>query len=330
MPDAVKQLALRSCAALFAAGLLFALPEAAAPQNRPAPVDTVRLRFNWPVGKVATVETTRFRERVTEKTDTVAGSARYRMHVQQHPEGLLIVYDSFDVSTGAGTPAGASAAQATAERLADLMPSYVVSREGEFLRIDGVAALRARMHALLGSMLQADSTGQARAALESLVSEQVLNHVAAQEWNSLVGMWIEADLEMGQKYELEEEAPIPLIPGSMVTMVSEFSIERRIPCREGGTTPDCVEIHLLSFPDPEEVKVIIRRFMDRIASQPAMARFGFESLDLENELVLIIEPATLLPHRARLSKSVEGVVVADGKKSNVSQLDIRTFRFTYR
>lgn len=91
-----------------------------------------------------------------------------------------------------------------------------------------------------------------------------------------------------------------------------------------------MEIHLLSSPEPEAVQAILRQFMERIASQPALANFAFERLDLENELVLIIEPATLRPHRARLARSVEGVVRADGKTSNVSQRDVRTYSFTYR
>jgi hypothetical protein len=321
--------------ALRTAGLLtllvlLAAPQEAVPQSRPAAADTIRLRFNWPVGKTATVETTRFRERITETTDTFAGGARYRMQVRQHADGLLIVHDSFNMA-GPTALAGQLALQVAAERIADLVPSYVVTREGEFLRIDSVEALRARMSSLFSSMLQpGDSTGQASGVLASLTSESVLNSIAAQEWNALVGMWIEADLALGEKYELEEEAPIPFIPGAMVTMQSEFSIVRRVPCRESGSTPDCVEIRLMSRPDGEEVQMLIRRFMDRIAAMPGATSFGFESLDLENELVLIIEPATLLPHRARLSKRVKGVVVAQGKKSDVSQLDVRTYAYSYR
>jgi hypothetical protein len=322
----ITSLKRRACLALVAGGWLLAVPETAVPQSRRAAPDTVRLRFNWPVGKVATVETTRFRERVTDRTDTFQGGGRYRMQVQQHPEGLLIAHDSFDIVSAAATP-GLAASPTLQERVADLFPSYVVSRDGEFQRIDNVAGMRTRM----SSLLQAgDTTGKMRDALESFVSEEVLNAIAAQDWNALVGKWVDADLELGETYELEEEAPIPLIPGTIVAMLSEFAIERRVPCSESGTTADCVQIHVRSHPDPEEVKMLIRRFVDRIASAPEQASFGFDRLELENELVLITEPATLLPHRARLTKSLKGVVVADGKKSNVSQLDVRTFRFTYR
>jgi hypothetical protein len=316
---------------LLLAVFLLTVPQPASPQDRAAVADTIRLRFNWPVGKVATVETTRFRERVTERTDTFAGGARYRMQVRQHPEGLLIAHDSFDVAVDPKVPGGALALQLAAERVADLVPSYVVSGEGEFLRIDSVAAMRTRLNALFASALpRQENTGQARAMVESLMSEQVLNRIAEQEWNTLVGTWIEADLALGAKYEVEQEAPIPFIPGAMLTMLAEFWIERRVPCLETDSTTDCVEIHLLSRPDAEEVQLLIRRFVDRMAAMPAATGIGFESLDLENELVLIIEPATLLPHRMRLSKRVKGVVVAQGKKSEVSQLDLRTHRFTYR
>jgi hypothetical protein len=56
----------------------------------------------------------------------------------------------------------------------------------------------------------------------------------------------------------------------------------------------------------------------------------FESLDVENEMVLITEPGTLRPHRVQLTKSVYGVVTAGGERGEVSQLDVRTFQYRYK
>jgi hypothetical protein len=98
---------------------------------------------------------------------------------------------------------------------------------------------------------------------------------------------------------------------------------------EGGAGSDCVEIHLVSTPDPAAMKEILAQFMERLLSTPGLGGIGFESLELENEMVLITEPSTLRPRRAVFSRSVAGVVAADGQRSEVSQTDIRTFRYTY-
>jgi hypothetical protein len=112
-------------------------------------------------------------------------------------------------------------------------------------------------------------------------------------------------------------------------MISEFSIERRTSCVEGGTGEDCVEIRLVSTPDPDAMKAILAQFTERLLSTPGLGGIGFESLAMENEMVLITEPSTLRPHRVVLSKSVTGVVAADNQRSEVSQADVRTYRYTY-
>jgi hypothetical protein len=312
--------------------MLAAAVPAAAQEQPPVAVDTVRLRFAWPVGTVASVETTRFRELVAAKPDTISGSARYRMRVEQHPEGLLIVHDSASVTSDTERPTGALTAVAITERLRDIVPSYVVGRGGEFLRIDNVTGFKARLDTVLGSVLElADSAAHTSALIDAFMSEEVLTSLAAQEWNALVGMWIDGDLEVGEYYELEEgESPVPMIPGATVPLLLEFGVMRRLACDESGKGRDCVAIELLSYPDPDSMAVILRQFMERANAGGGSAAVAFESLDIENEIELIIEPATLLPHRARVTKKLEAMIVSEGQRTPFTQEDVRTYRFTYR
>ena len=320
---------LRLLAALLAA-LPAALPARAAAQEPEARPDTVRLRFAWPAGTTATVETTRFRERTAERTDTLAGGARYRMQVRAHDDGLAIIYDSLSFTAAPRVTGDFTASQAVAEQLADVAPNYIVGRRGEFLRIQDVAAMKARLDSLFAPVFaRVDSTGQAHALFQSMVSEQTLEALAAQEWNTLVGMWVDADLELEAVYGFEEEVPIPLLPGETVRMISEFAIVGRLPCTEESLTPDCVEIQLFSYPDEEAMKAVLRRFMQRVAGDAAAA-FVIEALEIENELLLVTEPATLLPHRAVIVKSVRAVGRQSGEPSEFSQTDVRTYTFTYR
>lgn len=308
-------------------GITMYVPGAAA-QELPAPVDTVQLRFGWPAGMQARVATTRFRERISETADTTAGGAWYRMNVHAHDEALLISYDDFSFPPSADTTQ-ASQLAAVSEQASAMVPKFIVDSTGTFVGIHDVEMVRLRLDSLLARLLGPEDLASAREGLASALSEEALTGLAAQEWNAIVGMWVDADLEMGAAYEFEEMAELPMIPGAEVRMVSEFSVERRTPCIEGGAIEDCVEIRLVSFPDPDAMKEVLTQFMERLLSVPGLGGLAFESLVMENEMVLITEPETLRPHRVWLSKSVTGVVSADGERSEVSQTDVRTYAYTY-
>lgn len=297
-------------------------------QDAPARVDTVQLRFDWQAGMSARVATTRFRERIAERTDTTAGGASYRMNVQEHDEGLLISYDDFSFPPSVDTTQSAQLATVAAQASA-MVPKFIVDSTGTFVAIHDVEALKLRLDSLMSSLLEPEDLADARAGLSNVFSEDALTGLAAQEWNALVGMWVDADLELGEVYEFDEATELPMIPGASVRMVSQFSVERRTPCIQGGANDDCVEIRLVSTPDPEAMKEVLARFMERLLYTPGLGGIGFESLVVENEMILITEPATLRPHRMWLSKSVTGVVTAEGERSQVSQTDVRTYEYTY-
>jgi hypothetical protein len=290
--------------------------------------DTVRLRFNWVAGTSARIETTRFSVRVAETSDTAAGGARYRMDAHGHAEGLLISYSDFVFPPPEDTTDSAGM-NSLAEQASAIVPKFIVDTAGEFVRLEDVSAVRAQFDSLVTRVLPPDEAAATREALETMLSEEALTGLAVQEWNAIVGMWAGTDLVIGESYTFTEDAALPMISGATVPMVSEFSIERRTSCIEGGADDDCVEIHLVGRPDPVAMREILAQFTERLLSTPGLGGLGFESLEVENEMVLITEPSTLRPHRVVLSKSVKGVVAADGQRSEVSQTDVRTYRYSY-
>lgn len=314
---------LRTFVAVACTGLALAQAQEAAAQRG----DTVQLRFGWTVGS-AQVESTRFQERVAESTDTTAGSAAYRMNVAAVEDGLVISYVDFVFP-----PPTDSSERATlnslAEQAAAIVPRFTVDSTGAFVRIHDVESVRLEFDSLITRMLAPDEAAAARGMLDTVLSEEALTGLAAQEWNAIVGMWADADLVIGETYQLEEQADLPMIPGATVPMISEFGIVQRTSCDENGTAADCVEIRLVSRPDPEAVKAILAQFMQGLLNAPGLGGIAFERLDMTNELVLITEPGTLRPHRVRISKSVTGVVAAAGERGEVTQTEVRTFRYTW-
>lgn len=313
----------------FLVAVALALPAAARAQNQQAAAaETVALRFAWPASLSATVESERIRVRKAETADSSAAAVTYHM---QSGKGQgaerLVRFSDFELQApGRAEPR----VQEMIEQISQLVPSYRINNAGEFLGVYEVGKLKARMDTMMAPLLAEDSSGQLQSLVASLVSEQYLNGVTAQEWNALVGTWVGADLELGQVYELEEQAPVPIIPGATVKMVSEFAVEARVPCAEDAQKKQCVQIHLYAEPDSAAMKAVLQQFMERISGSGAAAQVPvFDDLSIRSELLLITRPETLVPHYLELVKTVEGRGRLGSESAPFSQTDRRRYWYTY-
>ena len=299
-----------------------------------APPESVKLDFGWTPGTVAQVETTRQRTRVTgEKENSVSAGARYRMQVQSHEDGLLIAYTDFEPTAFEGADAAqARTADAFMQKVANVSPSFVVSPAAELLRLENVKALRAEMEAAFEPMLDEmkDAPRQLKSLLRTALSEEVLTASAAQEWNAMVGAWAGAEFEPQAVYALEAEEPIPMLGGKTVPMRYEFSLLETVPCAGTDGAPECVVLQMVSSPDPEAMKKLLEGFMQQMTSGTGSKLPAFERFDVTSTVVVVMEPATMLPHRLEIEKRVEGTVSAPGEGSqDVTQVDERISTFTY-
>jgi len=317
--------------------VLYLVAPAAPVLAQASPTDTgvVRLQFGWKAGTVADVETTRMRVRQTaEGADSTSVRATYTLRTLAHPDGLLIEYTDFRLPDF--QPAGGPQtefADELVERLAGILPSFVVSPEGEMLRLENVAQLRAQMDSLFAPVLAqlGDVPPELRALMQSLLGDEALTASAAQEWNLLVGTWVGGALEPGAVYGYEAEEPVPLIPGASVPMEYEFALTERTPCTEDTKATDCVVLEMYSAPDPEAMRKLLEEFLRRLAPETLPGAIAFEELDILNTIVVILDPRTLLPHYLYTEKAVEGTIRGPGGEvQQISQVDERTSTFTYR
>jgi hypothetical protein len=310
--------------ALFITAALMVLP--AAVEAQVVSRDSVHLRFGWTAGTTAQVETTR-RQHTSGVEDTVRGGAQYRMLVQTHPAGLVISYDDFEFPHAIDT-VDAAAPGALADRAAAIVPRIVVDSAGRFVNVEDVASVRARLDSLVTMMLEPDAAAAARESLAALVTEESLAGLAAQEWHTIVGRWAGLRFVPGDTLVLGEEAALPLIQGATVTLTMEVITSAHVPCHDSDTSNGCIEIRAMARADPEEVRRILAEFAERVTAVPGVD-IVFESFEMANGIVLVTEPATLRPHSVRLERNLTGVFTADGERSEVSQGEIRTFRYTY-
>jgi hypothetical protein len=209
-------------------------------------------------------------------------------------------------------------------------PSYVVSPEGEFLRVEGLEAFRNR---ILEGMY--DAFAESPAATREQITETVgaiitreqLEASMASDWYSYVGTWIGAELDQGDLYELNFKQPIPAFGNMEVPMRTTFLFRQRVSCNNAESAKRCVELEMHTFVDPEGLAAAIEAFMARLPAGQGAPRFR----DLQHETVvrLISEPETLLPHLMESStRTIATMAVGDEIQAS-SRIESKRLVYTY-
>jgi len=295
----------------------------------PAPSDTIVVKFAWPSNLRAHVVARRSQYRTAGgRSDTTVSQAEYRMVVQPHARGLLVSYDSLQLPAAGPNDAPDAAALAAAA-----MPSYVVSADGSFLDLYNVAAniaaTRRLLQPVIDSAVRKNPSG--RAVFDALLSERFFLQKATEEWNALVGAWAGETFVRDEVYEHEtkETIPFPGFENTKVTFNYESSFDGRVPCIEDQPLPECVELTLISYPDPDEIRSILAQLVQRIMQLPSGA-LSFDSLDIVNTISLIADPATLRPYSLEIVREVSGTVrEKNGAAQPVDQTQERVIQFSY-
>ena len=298
--------------------------------------DSVSLRFGWPVGMSARVDQRWSRVRRGQRADSSALRTTYRMRVLTHPEGRLVVSDSF-AFPGAPAPVGdrEAMAQRLLTQLGSLSPSYVVSAAGEFRQLVDAQKMKATVDSMLAPLLTRleELPPQARAMLQSATSEQALAARAAEGWNALAGAWVGADFAVGDVYRSETNEPIPMLGGATVPMRYEFTAVERTSCGGGAASPErgCVRLRMTSRPDSAGMRKVLEGMLAQFGAKAAEAVKALRGMTVENEIVVVAEPATLVPHFMSQTKRVRVRTAATATEpaGATSQTDVRTAKFEY-
>ena len=294
--------------------------------------DVVRLSFAWPAGTAAEVETVQRMVRSGDGTDsdiTIRGS--YGISVEQHPEGLVIHHTPFRTTEFHSVPElpADNPLSLLYSRIGTVTPDYVISPGGELLAVEGVEEMGARMREALLPL--ADSMPEQAEALTAmlgqLTSREFLFAQIEEQWNGMVGTWLDAEFEVGATYELEEEAPSPLMPQMMIPFLYLFTAVERTPCSDADVALSCVLLEMESCPDPDVLQQLTEQW---IAQAGPDVDGQITSMEQETILRLVAEPGTLLPHRWETERVVRVTGTEQGAPSEALRSDVTVLTFRYR
>ncbi len=316
-------------AVLLGAPALLAVPARAGPlapaPQPPAPPargpEVVTLRFAWPADLDAQVSYRRTRQRTG--APAAVFTARWLQRAARDAAGWRIDTSGMRWEGEAPFPIEvAEEALRASEQVA-----LRIGPGGEFLDLENAEALRP----VLARFYDEAGVPAAQAERAVALAEAAARAEARELWNLGVGFWIDAELALGEPYVMQGEAELPLLPGVRADQSVEFRVRRRVPCEAGERAPRCVEVLLRSTPDAAALRRSARALVARLAGERAEAAqedARAAAVSAESELVLVTDPATLLPRRMVWTRAVR-LDAEDPDAPGVEQLERREYDYRY-
>lgn len=204
---------------------------------------------------------------------------------------------------------------------ADAAPELplVAGADGRFLRLDGLDALAEEEAAFqvkfAATRAEAAAARKAAAARVARIAEAAREH-----WIYQVEAWAGRVLEPGRVLEAMARVPIAAVPGLEVEQRVTLSARKWVSCVPGGLDRRCLELALKAQAGPDA-------FRKGLAASGRKGAAGFEDGSLTVEVVLVTDPATLVPRRYAFTRRLK--LVFEGRGLSVDQEERRELQYEW-
>jgi hypothetical protein len=288
-----------------------------------APKQRVALSFAWPETLQSAVN---FRQNSVTHGKATELKAIYLTTVRPGNDDELVV--STRVMSQHAAPDETAESDYTSTLLRQLtaeIPDYVVSRAGEFIRVDNLHAYQQRVENAVVSKLPPDVIKQKDKILALVrpgLSEQFLSAAVTNEWNKVVGGWAGSSYVPGQTYLFNEAYYSPMLGDAPFVMTVARRVSGFAPC--SSSQPDCVRLVQTATVAGDDFRSAMKRFLEKAVGRPVTIR----QISVVKNTEVIAEPDTLIPHRSRSTEETTVIIEdADGKTHTSS--DTEDTRVTY-
>ena len=278
-----------------------------------------RLKFGWPENLQARVEV---RIRGTrhvpgEPKHEWDVSATYDLVTESVGDRVLIHRRNFDGWHGSMP----STVTWIGEQIVDRVPTLIVSRQGEFLGIEGVEAAR---RAIWDSAKVFGGVPQGQEPLlEAATTAEGLTAMSKEFWTLAVQNWLVMALKEGESRRLKSRASVPQLGGGTLDFDVEIENRGMRMCPVEGCGVPCLEFILRSQPNREQVERALSKW-----SGP----FRFRSLKQDAKVIILLDPWTMLPHHIDKLRDARQEIVADERGASLLGGEVcqRLYSFHYK
>ncbi len=299
--------------------------------------DVVSLDFGWRPGLKVRVKKYALKVKDSQTgPDTTGAVIEYTLEVNRTPMGMLVHMADLDL----GLPDSLTetnetrAAQEVMDRTSKALPDFLVSRDGLFTGLSGAAASLDSTFSLVSSLLaeSADDpeiVADVMKTMREVFTPEVYESFAADEWNKLIGTWLDFSAETGVIYEGEFSVPSPIFAGLEVPMFFLVAIAEPCGCNEASTRDDCVRLIYSSKTDGEALEDALAGLVEKL-SRERLTGVRIENLTISTDIMSIMEPGTMRLHEVHYVKRVNlDATGPDGEKEPGRQVEREDYFFTY-
>lgn len=209
--------------------------------------------------------------------------------------------------------------------------SYSVKTNGEFVGATGLDEARRIVLTEIDKAFAAPAASEqrerARKLTEQLLSDAVINQQIASEWNIAVAWWVDAELDLGDWYSSDVDAPQAVLEGSTLKYTYTFKVNRRLACEPSDGKKSCVELIMEGSPDREQFADHLIKMMTRLGSQQSRKQIRSfreriaQDLHLVERNVLVVDPTTLKTYRHLKTKTT---YMPTGEPNGHPKIELRT------
>ena len=275
------------------------------------------LTFDWPERMSTTASV---RGKSSKRGETIEVSMRTVSTVRPLGEDQLLI--SGKVTDRKFSPALKDKGKADylerllKEAMTDV-PDYVVDRDGEFVRTENVGSYRQRLEdALVDGLPEGpkEARAKARQLVQTLITEQSLNALVQEEWNSIVGNWAETSYVQGQVYELELAYQSPALGEQTFPMHVTRQLAGREACRKGAAANSCVRLVQVSRVSDPSFALATGKFVSKTVG----GEISVDRAEVVKTVEVLADPDTLLPYRSVVKETKTFVISAKGEAPRTS------------
>jgi hypothetical protein len=294
---------------------------AGAQQAAPNPTPTL-LKFDW--GNEVDADVFAIREEFTFKGDTERISrleANFHLHAVRVGDRYSLSFSELAMKLD-GRPIPVSAQPAMIGPITGLVLNYDIAANGDFIGQHDFERLQAyaeRSYTEQNEKLPPEkrpTPEEARQAMKSGSSREVLQLEATRTWGALVGMWAGITMTEGKPLGSESSVIIPVV-NVPLTVQSKFELVRREECATGERRKDCVRLRATSRPDPAQLAVAQRKLRESLNGR--VEPLAMNGLQVEDRYELLTDPQTMRP---RWAEWVRGADI-EGAEQGSGLLDSR-------
>jgi hypothetical protein len=298
--------------------------------------DPVKLDFHWQPG--TRIEVKKFATKIKDRnsiSDTTMVSFEYTYEINRVPNGLLVHMTDLDLNLPpGGFPLGAVTGPGLVGRIGKAIPDFLISREGAFAGLIGAeSSLEATLELIAESLADVDmgdlNSDELLQTMGEVMTPEVLEGFAAEEWNKLIGVWIGFEGLTGILYEGTMSVPVPIFQGVEIPLDFLVGIVEPCPCNDQSKEKNCVQLTYTSRTDAEAASEAVMELMKRFPAEELL-EIGMDNVDVRTSIMAIMEPENMRLHEVYFTKRVNvEVSIQDGEKDPGRQVETEHYFFTY-